>query len=188
MANKKYNSNINLKFDDIYWLIIDDIHAEPVIFNDEKTKMKCILTGQVLGDKAKLGKTALKRPFAFDTLEDNVQQELMEQKNYVLDELNCNSFHCGDFENICGGILHDLKGSINTLDMMKSKIAKNIFDDLERADNNPYTTKYSLKDYEIFQKILNTKLAKIKKRKQTEKDNSTKSRQYVKDNMDFTKF
>lgn len=188
MGKNNYNPNIRIKFGDLYWLAIDGKHIEPVIFNDEKTKIKFILTGEIIGNNAELGKAELKRPFAFDTLEDNVQDELMQQSDYVKDILNCKDFYCADFENICGGFLYNIKTHINTLDLLKSKIAKNFFDNESRADRNSYCTKYSLRDYEIFKNILNKKLEKINQRKQNEKDNLTKSANLVKDNMDFTKF
>ena len=53
IMGKRNKNNLTFDFNDIYWFLIDSKHIEPAIINANNTKLKLILTGQIIAGKDK---------------------------------------------------------------------------------------------------------------------------------------
>lgn len=179
MGNK-LNENVEIKFRDVDWLVVDGNEAKPVIYNKDMTKMKCILTGQVISGHGE--------DFHFDYRTTwSREEELKKQSELVKFDLGCRTFFLGSFESLYAGFLHYMRDNISLIDIMKSRIAQDFFTDkFDSAD--PNFIKYTLKDYQAFTKVINKEIARQNKQNKKEKEHLIKIAAELQEQEDFFKF
>ena len=159
---KKYNNNINLKFDDVCWFLIDGTKVQPAIINYNKTKLKLILTGQIIEGEEDFNLN-YQNNYSFNDM-------LHTQEECVKEQLNCENFTCfNSFDNLYY-YLQNFYNGVSFLDTIKSTIAKDFFrTDGLNDDLDPHLKRYTLKDYDDFTSILE-KMAKKREKRRLEEE------------------
>lgn len=154
IMGKRNKNNLTFDFNDIYWFLIDSKHIEPAIINANNTKLKLILTGQIIAGKDK--DFDLSDKFQLD---QSINDIIHSQEENVKEQLNCNHFLCLPFDNIFY-YLQSFHNSVSFFDTVKSKIARDFFRPDEFGDKkDPHFKRYTAKDYADLATVLE-KLAK----------------------------
>lgn len=176
----KLNENVEIKFRDVDWLVVDGSEAKPVIYNKEMNKMKCILTGQIISGHCE--------DFDFDFKTTcSREEELKKQSELVKFDLGCRTFSLGSFESLYAGFLHYMRENISLIDIMKSRIAQDFFTE-KFESTDPNFNMYTLKDYQAFTKIINKEIARQNKKNKKEKEHLIKIAAELQEQDDFFKF
>ena len=176
---KKYSKNINLKFDDVCWFLIDGTKVQPAIINYNKTKLKLILTGQIIEGEEDFNLN-YQNSHSFNDI-------LHTQEECVKAQLNCENFTCfNSFDNLYY-YLQNFYNGVSFLDTIKSTIAKDFFrTDGLNDDSDPHFKRYTLKDYDDFTSILE-KMAKKREKRRLEEEKNCKNLSQVQKKWNHSK-
>ena len=180
---KRNKNNLAFDFNDIYWFLIDRKQVEPAIINYNNTKLKLILTDQIISGKDK----------DFDLsdkiqLDQSINDIIHTQEEYVKKQLNCDTFLCLPFDNLYY-YLQSFHNSVSFLDTMKSKIARDFFRPDEFGDRkDPHFKRYTAKDYADLSTVLEKMAKKREKQRQAEEEKLQEAIERSKESDSFRDF